>query len=141
MLRAPAGEASNSGCWLLQDSIAAQGEFAELQVRVLADGKAIWFSPRSVLSGGQQYEHEIDVQWFALHVHVFFDRTIESTDMTQEEDQEQEQEQANPRGGHWSAAYGAQLLVYKTSIRDILAAGPVLLDNNGVAVLSSTRTL
>lgn len=83
----------------------------------------------------------MQVEWFALHAHVFFDSTIDSTSMTPE----QQQEQRNPRGGHWAAAYGAWLQVYQTSIQQNLAVEPVQLDKNGTAslmvVMNSSYTL
>ena len=103
-------------------------------MRILADDRDIWFSPRSLLEGGQQQIHDINIEWFALHVHVLFGRTPQSMTAKQHE------ELLNPRGGLWAAAYGAQLLVHTTSLRDTLAAGPVLLDNNGAVIVPCPYT-
>jgi hypothetical protein len=45
------------------------------------------------------------------------------------------------RGGHWSAAYGAWMKVFKSSISQDLAIDPVQLDNNGVLVPCLNLTL
>jgi hypothetical protein len=78
----------------LQDwSAAAQGNYFEYQIRVRADGDDIFFSPRSLLEAGRRFEHNITVEWFALHAHVIFASTIAATSMTSQ----QQQEQLNPR--------------------------------------------
>jgi hypothetical protein len=78
---------------LQETAASSSGEFKEVQVRVQADGSDIWFSPRSLLLGGQQYVHNITIEWFALYAIVYFDSVVQSTSMTAQ----QQEEALNPR--------------------------------------------